>query len=145
MSASSADWNPFTDITLPPKPLGAHWLLDLFGCPAELLNDMAAVESRLRTAIEQARFTLLKIATHQYEPQGVTAIALVAESHLAIHTWPEHGHVAIDFFTCGNDAGLSSVCDELIRQFGATKHSLMVLKRGDLSARRISVAWAPPS
>lgn len=145
MSVSSADWNPLADITLPPKPLGAHWLLDLYGCPAEVLNDLAAIERRLHEAVAQAKFTLLKIVSHQYSPQGVSAVALVAESHLAIHTWPEHGHVAIDFFTCGNDAGLSSVCDELIRQFGATKHSLMVLKRGDLAARRIAVAWAPPS
>lgn len=125
--------------------LGAQWLIDLFDCEAEGLDDPQALEALLRETAQQARLTLLQVATHRYEPQGMTVIGLVAESHISIHTWPEHRFVSVDLFTCGSDAGYHEVCDSLMRHFKAGHHSLMVLKRGDMRQRKINPSWMPPS
>ncbi len=125
--------------------LGAQWLLDLFDCDAAVLDDAPTLEALVAETAKQARLTLLQVATHRYEPQGITVIGLVAESHISIHTWPEHKFVSVDLFTCGSDAGYHEVCDALTRHFKAGHHSLMVLKRGDLRSRKISPSWMPPS
>ena len=74
--------------------------------------------------------TLLQLVSHQFEPQGVTALALLAESHMSIHTWPENGYAAIDVFTCGRTATPEAACAFLVEQFGAARHRLKVLSRG---------------
>ena len=74
--------------------------------------------------------TLLKLSSHQFHPQGVTAVGLLAESHLSIHTWPEHGYAAVDVFTCGEEARPQQACDYLVKRFAARRHSLVVLPRG---------------
>ncbi|MEQ8821866.1 MAG: adenosylmethionine decarboxylase [Sumerlaeia bacterium] len=82
-------------------PLGHHWLMDFHGCAAAGLNDPAAIEALLRQAAAAAGATVLSVSSHAFSPHGLTAVALLAESHLAIHTWPEHRFAAADLFTCG--------------------------------------------
>lgn len=81
--------------------LGTHLIIDAWGCPAELLNDLEAVRQALLEAAEAGGATLIDLCTHQFSPQGVTATATLAESHIAIHTWPEYGYFAADAFFCG--------------------------------------------
>jgi S-adenosylmethionine decarboxylase len=107
-----------------------HCILELYGCPSDLIDD----ERFLRKAVEQAAThglsTLIRISSHKFEPQGVTAIGLLAESHLSIHTWPEHGYAAVDIFTCGRDARPQSACAFLVEHLSARHHVLKVLHRG---------------
>ena len=91
---------------------GTHLLADLTGCAG--LDDPARVEMALREAVAAARATLLDIRLHHFGPeQGVTGVALLAESHISIHTWPEHGYAAVDIFLCGSghdlDAALAAL------------------------------------
>ncbi len=79
-----------------------HILFELEGCPFETLNDAASIEGMLILAAGSARATLLHSHVHQFEPQGVTGFALLAESHISIHTWPEDGRAVCDVFTCGD-------------------------------------------
>jgi S-adenosylmethionine decarboxylase len=81
--------------------LGVHLIIDAWDCPPELLNDLEAVRQALLEAIEAGGATLIDLCTHQFSPQGVTATATLAESHIAIHTWPELGYFAADAFFCG--------------------------------------------
>ena len=82
--------------------LGRHLLADFHGCPPALLSDAAAIEAALVTAARAAGATPLFARLHRFgEGQGVTGVVLLAESHLSIHTWPEHGFAAIDVFMCG--------------------------------------------
>ncbi|WP_420144331.1 adenosylmethionine decarboxylase [Sphingobium sp.] len=95
---------------------GRHLLADLYGCP--LLGDAALIERALRDAADRAGATIIGLHLHHFgEGHGVTGVALLAESHMSIHTWPEHGYAAIDIFLCGArhdpDAALQSLSDHL--------------------------------
>jgi S-adenosylmethionine decarboxylase len=68
--------------------------------------------------------------THQFEPHGVTALGLLAESHISIHTWPEYGYAACDVFTCGQTANPQQACQYLVCVFRAARHSLTKMVRG---------------
>ncbi|MFZ4688519.1 MAG: adenosylmethionine decarboxylase [Polymorphobacter sp.] len=86
--------------------LGTHLLADLYGC--RHLDDPVVIEAALRAAVAAAGATLLDIRLHHFGGHmGVTGVALLAESHMSIHSWPEHGYAAIDIFLCGpgQDAG----------------------------------------
>jgi S-adenosylmethionine decarboxylase len=79
---------------------GTHLIVDLWG--AERLDDLAHVEAALRDAVTAAKATLLHIHLHHFTPnQGISGVAVLAESHISIHTWPENGYAALDVFMCG--------------------------------------------
>ena len=79
-----------------------HILFTLKGCPFGLLDDEAHIRNVLVNAAALAESTLLGVQSHKFDPQGVTAVALLAESHISIHTWPENGMAVCDVFTCGD-------------------------------------------
>ena len=80
-----------------------HILFDLEKCEFDLLNDESFIKETLEEASKVAKCQILKIETHKFEPQGVTGYALLAESHISIHTWPEKGIAKCDIFTCSSD------------------------------------------
>lgn len=75
-------------------------ILDLYGCPREILDDYDYLQEVMETAISMSGATLLRIFGEKFSPQGVTLLALLAESHASIHTWPEQGYAAVDLYTC---------------------------------------------
>ncbi|OIP71451.1 MAG: S-adenosylmethionine decarboxylase proenzyme [Oscillatoriales cyanobacterium CG2_30_40_61] len=83
------------------KQLGTHLVVDAWQCPAELLNDPERIRRAMLDAISAGGATLIDLCVHQFSPHGVTATATLAESHIAIHTWPELGYFAADLFFCG--------------------------------------------
>ena len=83
------------------KKVGTHLVLDAWGAPAELLNDTTKIKQALIEAITAGKATLINIFVHEFSPYGVTATATLAESHIAIHTWPEYEYFAADLFFCG--------------------------------------------
>lgn len=78
-----------------------HILFTLKGCPFSLLDDESFIRNLLTDASSISNSTLISISSHKFIPHGVTAIALLAESHISIHTWPENGIAICDVFTCG--------------------------------------------
>ncbi len=111
-------------------PVGTHCILELHGCSAEKLNDLQFVRDAVRTASGHGLSTLLKLISHQFEPQGVTAIGLLAESHVSIHTWPETGYAAVDMFTCGETADPQRACAYMATAFEADRYELKTVARG---------------
>ena len=81
-----------------------HILFTLKGCPFGLLDDEAHIRTMLANAAVQAQAELLNITSHKFEPFGVTAVALLGESHISIHTWPDKLLAVCDVFTCGTKA-----------------------------------------
>jgi S-adenosylmethionine decarboxylase len=78
---------------------GVHLIIDLHG--AKGLNDIDLIEDTLRRCVTAAGATLLHIHLHHFQPSGVSGVAVLAESHISIHTWPEAGYAALDVFMCG--------------------------------------------
>jgi S-adenosylmethionine decarboxylase proenzyme len=85
----------------PDTPRGIHLLVEYVGCDAEVLTDLMAIEGIMLEAARRASVTVLTRMFHKFGSDGVTGVVVVAESHLSIHTWPEHAYAALDFFTCG--------------------------------------------
>ncbi|HEY9710570.1 MAG TPA: adenosylmethionine decarboxylase [Oculatellaceae cyanobacterium] len=81
--------------------MGTHLVVDAWQAPEDLLNDPEGIRRALIDAISAGEATLIDMCVHQFSPHGVTATVTLAESHIAIHTWPEHGYFAADLFFCG--------------------------------------------
>ena len=111
------------------EPVGKHCILELYGCNPARLDDEAFLRSLISTSVQQAGATLLNLITHHFEPQGVTGLALLAESHLSIHTWPESGYAAVDVFTCGDHTMPERACLSLLHALEATDHRLRSFRR----------------
>ncbi|HEY1016366.1 MAG TPA: adenosylmethionine decarboxylase [Herpetosiphonaceae bacterium] len=85
------------------EPAGRHLLVTLSGCPPALLDDEQSLRAVVAQAAAATGATVLQIIAHRFSPQGVTALALLAESHASLHTYPEAGLAFWDCFTCGSD------------------------------------------
>jgi S-adenosylmethionine decarboxylase len=79
---------------------GTHVILDAWEVDPARLDDSALLKSAIHRAIDAGGATLVEMCVHEFSPQGVTATATLKESHIAIHTWPEHGYIAADLFFC---------------------------------------------
>ena len=110
--------------------LGRHLLLELRDCNKAVLDDLKYLENALVSAAEEAGATVLGKSFHQFAPQGVSGVVLIAESHLSLHTWPEHAYAAVDIFTCGTTVKIEVAADALIRQLGSRDPSALEVKRG---------------
>jgi S-adenosylmethionine decarboxylase proenzyme len=112
------------------SPLGTHLLLDLAGAPFETLDDPDVVKAALVDTVAAMGAHVLGIHLHRLEPQGISGVVVISESHLTIHTWPERGEAAIDLFTCGDAARARRAVSALVERLGATVSSLREISRG---------------
>jgi len=95
---------------------GTHLIIDLWG--AARLDELAHIEETLRECVRAAGATLLHIHLHHFTPNcGVSGVAVLAESHISVHTWPEKGFAAFDVFMCG-EAEPHKAVEVLRRAFG---------------------------
>ena len=108
---------------------GKHLLLEVYGCNFNKLNDELYLRCQLNNAAKLANAVVLNLVSNKFEPYGVTAIALLAESHLSIHTWPESGYSAIDIFTCGRNMKPNLASQFLIESLDASNHVLKTINR----------------
>ncbi len=115
--------------------LGKHLLLELKDCDREVLNDLGFLKGILSAAASEAGATVLGESFHQFKPQGVSGVVVIAESHLFIHTWPEHGYAAVDIFTCGDSVQPEKAAQILIRELKAKNHSILEIHRGILDTQ----------
>ena len=118
VSKSSATDTSATDM------VGKHCILELYDCNHSKLDDETFLRHTITTAAQRAGATLLNLITHRFEPQGVTGLALLAESHISIHTWPENGYAAVDVFTCGDHTMPEKACEVLCKELEAGRHAL---------------------
>ena len=109
--------------------IGRHCILELYQCDHAKLNDEAFIRTTITTSAKIAGATLLNLVTHSFNPQGVTGLALLAESHISIHTWPEIGYAAIDVFTCGDHAMPEKACEQLSKDLLAKYSSFKNIAR----------------
>lgn len=112
------------------QALGRHLLCEYHGCSPELLNRADQIGAELTTAVRLAGATPVSEFMHSFSPHGVTGVIVLAESHFAIHTWPEHGFAAVDLFTCGDTVDPYKAFEHLKTALGAELHSVVEVRRG---------------
>ena len=106
---------------------GAHLIIDVYG--GERLDDIDHIEQTLRQCITASGATLLHMHLHRFQPNGVSGVAVLAESHISIHTWPEAGYAALDVFMCGSAD--PDACVPVLREaFKADRVAVSELLRG---------------
>lgn len=115
--------------------LGTQMLLELRGCDPRLLDDLGYIQDALLSAAVEMGATVLGHTFHKFSPQGVTGIVAIAESHLSIHTWPEHGYAAVDIFTCGS-VHPDRAAEVIVARLRPREPAVFEMKRGILSAVR---------
>src|SRR4051794_38836075 len=98
-------------MTVGNRALGQLTVCEFWG--ASHIDSVPLMEQVLPEAVVAGRLTLKQLAVHEFEPFGISAIAILAESHLSIHTWPEHGYLAVDLFTCSESADVEAMLNVL--------------------------------
>jgi len=114
------------------KPLGRHMLLELYECPKNILDNIPRIESILLDVVQRSGATFVSKSFHHFSPHGVSGVVVISESHITIHTWPEHNYAAVDVFTCDAKIDYQLVEKLLVENFQAKKHQQQTIKRGEL-------------
>ncbi len=109
--------------------VGKHLVLDAWKVSTDLLDDEDFVRAALVRAVEACDAILINLCVHKFSPYGVTATATLAESHIALHTWPEHGYLGADLFLCGS-GNPKLAMDSLLESFQPGDFELRELTRG---------------
>lgn len=107
-----------------------HVLLELWGCSPELLNDKNFIEEVLVESALRAGAEVREVVFHQFAPQGVSGVVIISESHLTIHTCPEHGYASIDVFTCGRRINPQKAASIIAQKLEANRICKMNMERG---------------
>lgn len=110
--------------------LGSHFLLDLQGVDKPLLDNMELLEETMIKAVKKGGATVVDSRFSKFEPQGVSGVVIIAESHVTCHTWPEIGYAAVDVFTCGSPKVGRAICDEIILALKPVSHFIKSIDRG---------------
>ncbi|MEZ4885179.1 MAG: adenosylmethionine decarboxylase [Chitinophagales bacterium] len=111
------------------KALGKHIILELYGCPTELLSEPADIQRILEAAALVMGATIVESTFHHFSPLGVSGVVIIMESHLTIHTWPEFAYAAVDIFTCG-ELDIEAGVDLLSKELQAEKVEIQMIERG---------------
>ena len=112
--------------------LGNHLLVELYECDSNKLNDLGKLEMVLEDAVRISGATALKASFHQFAPQGVSGVIIIAESHFTIHTWPEYGYAALDIFTCGHSVDSQKALDYIEKELNVKTVSVTEMRRGNI-------------
>ena len=112
------------------KILGCHLIVEYAECDRGLLDNKSLLEKYMNEAVRKSGATIVRSVFHRYAPQGVSGVVVIAESHISIHTWPEYGYAAVDFFTCGDRVDPYKAHDYLREKLRAGSAQIRELKRG---------------
>lgn len=113
-----------------PTPDGVHYFVNFFGCETSQIDTVGFWEKVLPESVEKSKMTVLKSFFYEFNPQGVTGFLLLSSSHLSIHTWPEHGYVACDIFSCSGEEDTQKVIDYLVQSIKHSNIDIKKIKRG---------------
>jgi len=112
--------------------LGTQVLADFYECEEDELKDSAKIQEIMLEAARIAKCTIVTHTFHTFSPYGVSGAVIVAESHLAIHTWPEHRYAAVDIFTCSDSMEIDKAIEYIGRELYAMDTVLTRCERGGI-------------
>jgi S-adenosylmethionine decarboxylase len=111
-------------------PLGTHYIVEFYGCMADSLKRAESCKLTFREAATRGNFTVVDEHFHEFSPWGVSGVTVLSESHMSIHSWPEHGYAAIDIFYCGGKVFPDHAIAYFREQFCPSKVEIAVMHRG---------------
>lgn len=106
-----------------------HIIADITSEDPKVFDDQSQILEALTLAAKAANATILRTASHKFEPQGVTAFLLLSESHISIHTWPECNAAAVDIFTCGGYTDPEAALDVILLKLRAVCKTRQIIQR----------------
>ena len=109
--------------------IGKHRIIDLFGCDISKLNFSMPINSFLQAAISECGGIVVASRDHQFKPFGATAVILIEESHVSVHTWPEQGKALVDIFASGG-LDIDRLTNKIYGFFGAQSKKIIDIDRG---------------
>ena len=112
------------------EALGRQILVEYYDCKESNINDVGYIENALINATKASKATIISHNFHKFSPYGVSGVVVIAESHVAIHTWPEYNYAAVDIFTCGDTIDPWVIQEQLKEYFESKNVSSMEMKRG---------------
>ncbi|EKN67467.1 adenosylmethionine decarboxylase proenzyme [Schinkia azotoformans MEV2011] len=110
--------------------IGRHVISELWGCNVEKLNDINLIEQTFVDAALKAGAEIREVAFHKFAPQGVSGVVIISESHLTIHSFPEHGYASIDVYTCGDRIDPNVAADYIADELEAITRENIEVPRG---------------
>lgn len=128
------------------KPLGMQTVSEFLGCPEGILNDKEKLEELLRKGIKKCGMSLKSINSHQFSPLGVTVAAIIGESHIVIHTYPESQHASVDIFTCSSHEAQKKLLSFLKGKLKPRTVKTLEIQRGntiEAGEKNIMTAFTP--
>jgi len=123
--------------------LGKHLLVEYYECEPKILNDVNKIREYMMEAARVGGATIVNDVFHTFNPYGVSGVVVIAESHLAIHTWPEYNFAAVDLFTCGEDVDPWKAFEYLKKNLKSKYHLTMEVKRGVLNQVTRNIVFKP--
>jgi S-adenosylmethionine decarboxylase len=121
--------------------LGRHVLAEMYVCDPRALDDVETVRDIMVGAAIKAGAEVREVAFHKFNPQGVSGVVVISESHLAVHTWPEFGYAAVDVFTCGDKVDPWDAVNAIADSFRSKQVTASEIKRGviiDVGKERVA-------
>lgn len=113
------NYKPSTGSKDPVFALGRQLTIEYYDCQETVLLNRDSVEQTLLNAAKESGATIISSSFHQFEPQGVSGVVIIAESHFTVHAWPEHNYAAVDIFTCGDNINLDKAIHSMQTSFGS--------------------------
>lgn len=125
--------------------IGHHYIVEASGCDSRIISDASQVQRILVKAAEMAGAKVWAVSFHAFPPNGVSGVVVISESHISIHTWPEYGYGALDFYTCGEQLNAENALFYAVEAFGASSSHITEITRGidegDLMYFHSFVTW----
>lgn len=112
------------------KEFGSHFLVELINCSPVKLRKVRDVKQIMNQVIQKSKTSVVSVSFHQFQPEGVSGMFLIKESHIAIHTWPEERYAAADIFTCGQEMDPYIAIEVMKEKFEANEVRYQVIQRG---------------
>ncbi len=110
--------------------VGFQILADLYGVDPDVISKVDSLYPVIEDAVRAGNLTKISSDYYQFQPQGASGVVLLAESHLSFHTWPEHGLVTLDIYTCGDPKGAETAFDYIVDQLKPDTIDSKRLRRG---------------
>lgn len=112
------------------RRLGQQIIAEFSNCDLAILDDEKLLKKIIKEAVKRANHHLVKLGSKKFVPQGITVFGILAESHISIHTYPEHNYAAVDIFTCGKHSDPTPAFEYMKKALGAGKVKVFEIERG---------------